>query len=151
MWEYQRLEPLINEPLKAGSAYFLVNRRWYMEWLQWVGAPSVQSPQMRPADPPLEGGFEMLSQGSVGSSRKKPRASSWTKDRPGQIDNSELLEEKAPQLPSSRHWMSTLTTGLCQRTRGTCCSVGTVEGLPSSVGPSCRLLAEFRWSSMVCL
>ncbi|CAJ1444690.1 unnamed protein product [Effrenium voratum] len=91
--EYQRLEPLINEPLKAGSAYFLVNRRWYMEWLQWVGAPSVQSPQMRPADPPLEGGFEMLSQGSVGSSRKKPRASSWTKDRPGQIDNSELLEE----------------------------------------------------------
>lgn len=98
--EYKQLEPLINEPLKAGSSYFLVNQRWYMEWLQWVGAPSVQSPQMRPADPPLEGDdFPLLgsisaSQESTSTTRRtRQRTGSWTKDRPGQIDNTALLEE----------------------------------------------------------
>lgn len=98
--ELRRMENLINEPLKAGSSYFLVNQRWYKEWLQWVGAPSVQSPQMRPADPPLDGddlpllGPISASQDSSTTQRRtRQRTGSWTKDRPGQIDNSFLLEE----------------------------------------------------------
>ncbi|CAE7728106.1 Usp15, partial [Symbiodinium pilosum] len=77
-----------------GSSYFLVNRRWYTEWLQWVGHPSVQSPQLRPADPPLIADGLDLSQGSAGGSTDglRPRTHSWTKDRPGEIDNRDLLE-----------------------------------------------------------
>ncbi|CAE7604320.1 UBP11 [Symbiodinium natans] len=90
--EYRRIDPLMKQPLKAGSSYFLVNRRWYTEWLQWVGHPSVQSPQLRPADPPLIDGLD-LSQGAGGSTDGlRPRTHSWTKDRPGEIDNRELLE-----------------------------------------------------------
>jgi len=98
--EYKRVEALTSAPLKAGSSYFLVNRRWYTEWLQWVGHPIVQSPHQRPsADPllptsdslPLDGNGPDV--GSPQNSAKRTRTRSWTKDRPGQIDNTELLEE----------------------------------------------------------
>eukprot|EP00435_Cladocopium_sp_Y103_P018377 s2055_g4.t1 len=98
--EFSLLEPLINEPLKAGSSYFLINQRWYVEWLQWSGAPSVQSPQMRPADPPLEledlgeSGWTLVDTPPT-ARRTRQRTGSWTKDRPGQIDNSPLLEENS--------------------------------------------------------
>eukprot|EP00931_Biecheleriopsis_adriatica_P074322 TRINITY_DN48405_c0_g1_i1.p1 TRINITY_DN48405_c0_g1~~TRINITY_DN48405_c0_g1_i1.p1 ORF type:complete len:949 (+),score=190.68 TRINITY_DN48405_c0_g1_i1:116-2962(+) len=94
--EYKQVEPLMAAPLKAGSSYFLVNRRWYTEWLQWVGHPSMQSPHMRPAADPVLGtpeSFESPSQ-TGGNSAKRTRTRSWTKDRPGKIDNSELLEEE---------------------------------------------------------
>jgi len=89
--EYKRVEPLVREPLKAGSAYFLINRRWYTEWLQWVGHPCVQSPKQRPVPDPLLP--ESPETEARVSSLKRTRAHSWIKDRPGQIDNTELLEE----------------------------------------------------------
>jgi len=94
--EYERVEPLVREPLRAGSAYFLINRRWYTEWLQWVGHPCVQSPKTRPVTGPLlpeDLDNNADTESPVISASKRTRTRSWTKDRPGQIDNSELLEE----------------------------------------------------------
>lgn len=91
--EFQQVEPLASAPLKAGSAYFLINRRWYTAWLQWVGHPSMQSPKAQPAPDPHVPPIDGLLTESPRTGSKRTRAISWTKDRPGQIDNSDLLEE----------------------------------------------------------
>lgn len=90
------MEPLVAAPLKAASTYFLINRRWYTEWQQWVGHPCVQSPQLRPAPDPDVSRIltpERQRPDAVDSpANKRSRAHSWTKERPGQIDNYVLLE-----------------------------------------------------------
>lgn len=95
--EYKIVETLIAKPLKAGGSYFLVNRRWYTEWLQWVGHPIVQSPKVGPAPEPMISTPERLDDSLTLDGPQegvtRARTGSWTKDRPGQIDNTELLEE----------------------------------------------------------
>lgn len=92
------MEPLVLAQLQAGSTYCLIDRRWYTEWLQWVGHPSVQSPSMGPKADPYRIGSPGMSYdegagaGTPMSAAKRTRTQSWTKDRPGPIDNKELLE-----------------------------------------------------------
>lgn len=128
--EYRQVGPLISAPLAAGASYYLINRRWFVEWLQWVGHPDTQSPKMRPLPDPLPLGAEVYGGGSpssalsppqlaglqqppaspagglagvagvaggamdapTSSAAKRTRTHSWTKDRPGPIDNAELLD-----------------------------------------------------------
>jgi len=71
--------------LQAGRHYFIINRRWRLEWLQWIGHPGVQSPKMGPAPDP------MLPEDVQGLTMKRQR--SWTKERPGPIDNHALLDD----------------------------------------------------------
>lgn len=94
--EHKRVQPLVSAPLKVGAAYYLINRKWYTEWQQWVCHPDTQSPQMRPAQDPScltpDRHFSDDAESSPINSAKRVRTLSWTKDRPGQIDNSVLLE-----------------------------------------------------------
>lgn len=82
--------------LKAGTAYFLISNRWYTEWLEWVGHVCVQSPKMGPAKDPTMPSFGLdLDGGSGAYPDEQPQIAtslSWTKDRPGPIDNAILLE-----------------------------------------------------------
>lgn len=75
------------EGLKAGNSYCLINRKWHVEWLQWVGDPKVQSPKMGRAPDPMH---------FLDDNGPPPppltRERSWTKDRPGPIDNAGLLD-----------------------------------------------------------
>eukprot|EP00928_Gymnodinium_smaydae_P009295 TRINITY_DN13455_c0_g1_i1.p1 TRINITY_DN13455_c0_g1~~TRINITY_DN13455_c0_g1_i1.p1 ORF type:complete len:981 (-),score=219.43 TRINITY_DN13455_c0_g1_i1:51-2882(-) len=68
---------------EAGNNYFLIDQKWYIEWLQWVGHHSAQSPKHGPMPEP----------GSPSGAQLLQRSRSWTKDRPGPIDNSSLLED----------------------------------------------------------
>lgn len=93
--EFKKVDPLVRAPIKAGCHYYLVSRRWYTEWLSWVGHQSVQSPQMRPSQEPNLPTLERQDSEGVGSASqpKRTRTHSWSKEGPGKIDNSELLEE----------------------------------------------------------
>lgn len=85
-------KPQAADGLIAGHAYCLINRKWHVQWLQWVGDRSVQSPKHGPS-PDLPLGDSPMSPGAssaAGSAVRRER--SWTKDRPGPIDNSDLLE-----------------------------------------------------------
>lgn len=86
-----------SEGLQDGRSYCLLDRRWYVEWLQWVGDRSVQSPKHGPMDMKLDG---LLPLG---------RERSWTKDRPGPIDNSGLLSTSdtnklQPSISEHQHY-----------------------------------------------
>lgn len=70
-----------SQELHAGRQYCLVDRKWQVEWLQWVGDLSVQSPKHGPID---------LARAADSPSR--PRSMSWEKDRPGPIDNTALMD-----------------------------------------------------------
>lgn len=110
--ELRKVEPLINQALVAGGTYYLVNRKWYVEWKQWVGHPEMQSPKMRPMpDPCLSQDYNYSVSPNAGpppdltnfalesasNAPKRTRTHSWTKDRPGPIDNSDLFEEAGLQ------------------------------------------------------
>jgi len=114
--EYRQVEPHISAPLRAGAYYYLINRRWYVEWLQWVGHPDTQSPKLHPMPDPvgLSGEVVLMMEHACGkdkidescpdkalrgggtdsptSAAKRTRTHSWTKERPGPINNRELLE-----------------------------------------------------------
>lgn len=82
--------------LREGSYYFLISSRWHIEWRQWVGHRSTRSPKTGPWPAPVE-----LSAQELLDAPDEPgpqlaltpeRQRSWTKERPGPIDNSGLLD-----------------------------------------------------------
>jgi len=76
--------------LQEGKHYYLINRRWYVEWLQWVGHSSAQSPKLGPSQDLV---FSELEDPSLAP--QLCRQKSWTKDRPGPIDNANLLDSNS--------------------------------------------------------
>eukprot|EP00929_Paragymnodinium_shiwhaense_P013945 TRINITY_DN121797_c0_g1_i1.p1 TRINITY_DN121797_c0_g1~~TRINITY_DN121797_c0_g1_i1.p1 ORF type:complete len:984 (+),score=216.28 TRINITY_DN121797_c0_g1_i1:101-2953(+) len=81
----------------AGRHYYIISRRWMVEWLQWVGHHSVQSPKHAPLpDPGMPDDVVLVSRSpeksddSTGGMLTRQR--SWTKERPGPIDNKSLLK-----------------------------------------------------------
>eukprot|EP00933_Yihiella_yeosuensis_P017956 TRINITY_DN14931_c0_g1_i1.p1 TRINITY_DN14931_c0_g1~~TRINITY_DN14931_c0_g1_i1.p1 ORF type:complete len:437 (-),score=60.93 TRINITY_DN14931_c0_g1_i1:316-1605(-) len=75
--EMKAVAQLMKMPLKAGSNYCLVSKKWYAEWQQWVGHGQC-------------GNQEACNDQQA---FKRQRTESQTKKKPGPIDNSELLEE----------------------------------------------------------
>eukprot|EP00933_Yihiella_yeosuensis_P015642 TRINITY_DN13583_c4_g1_i1.p1 TRINITY_DN13583_c4_g1~~TRINITY_DN13583_c4_g1_i1.p1 ORF type:complete len:448 (-),score=94.03 TRINITY_DN13583_c4_g1_i1:254-1558(-) len=67
--EMERVEQLVKMPLKAGCNYFLVSKKWYTEWQQWVG----------------------YCQNVEQKSSKRQRTESEGTKRPGRIHNLDLL------------------------------------------------------------
>uniref|UniRef100_A0A7S1FB39 Ubiquitin carboxyl-terminal hydrolase n=1 Tax=Noctiluca scintillans TaxID=2966 RepID=A0A7S1FB39_NOCSC len=88
---YRELEQKFQqEGLEAGQHYYLINRKWQIEWLQWVGHNSTRSPSMGCSpDPDVD-------MDGLGSPSGRNR-SSFTKERPGPIDNAVLLEAPSSQ------------------------------------------------------
>mmetsp|Transcript_30500 Transcript_30500/g.55691 ORF Transcript_30500/g.55691 Transcript_30500/m.55691 type:complete len:937 (+) Transcript_30500:223-3033(+) len=91
--------------LQAGREYYLISRKWYVEWLQWVGHHSVQSPKIGPSAPPLnvKSSLEVIREDASPHPPSPARSSSFggssslrkfSKERPGPIDNRTLLEEE---------------------------------------------------------
>jgi len=91
--------------LQAGREYYLISRKWYVEWLQWVGHHSVQSPKIGPSAAPLnvKSSLEVIREDVSPHPPSPARSSSFTgssslrkfsKERPDKIDNRTLLEEE---------------------------------------------------------
>lgn len=85
--------------MQEGDTLNLLNQKWYLEWLKWVGHSSVQSPSHGPSLPPLDDPMDLDEGGSPGlagdgsPSAIRRRTSSFRRgERPGPIDNKPLLE-----------------------------------------------------------
>eukprot|EP00927_Polykrikos_kofoidii_P031448 TRINITY_DN27036_c0_g2_i1.p1 TRINITY_DN27036_c0_g2~~TRINITY_DN27036_c0_g2_i1.p1 ORF type:complete len:943 (+),score=177.45 TRINITY_DN27036_c0_g2_i1:22-2829(+) len=111
----QEQKDQMSSGLQAGKHYYLLNRRWHVAWLQWVGHYSVQSPKHGPVGP-VEGvpvasldedatdvTMSICDGPATSPMIRRPR--SWTKERPGPITNEGLLD---PLDPSS------LARNLCE-------------------------------------
>mmetsp|Transcript_38868 Transcript_38868/g.91496 ORF Transcript_38868/g.91496 Transcript_38868/m.91496 type:complete len:920 (+) Transcript_38868:303-3062(+) len=86
----------------AGRDYYLVSRKWHLEWLQWVGHHSVQSPKIGPSASPIK--LDVIREEASTPPPSPARSSSltgsnslqrFTKERPGPIDNGILLTDDA--------------------------------------------------------
>lgn len=102
--EYERLLSAQSRlgGLQVGSKHYLLNRKWFVQWLQWVGHPSAQARgegRLVRTQSATQG--EDLSEPTLRRGQSMPevpnptlvRMRSWTKDQPGPIDNELLLEE----------------------------------------------------------
>lgn len=81
--------------MQDGDTLNLLNQKWYLEWLKWVGHSSVQSPSHGPSQPPLDDLMHLDEGGGDGPpAASRRRTSSFRRgERPGPIDNKPLLED----------------------------------------------------------
>lgn len=115
--EYERLRSVQGRcgGLQVGNEYYLLNRKWFVQWLQWVGHPSAQAKGarrdicgelsagagrlLRAKSVTLDENIDEalpLRLSSVPEVPSLQRTRSWTKDQPGRIDNEILLEDGNP-------------------------------------------------------
>eukprot|EP00930_Biecheleria_cincta_P019418 TRINITY_DN14824_c0_g1_i1.p1 TRINITY_DN14824_c0_g1~~TRINITY_DN14824_c0_g1_i1.p1 ORF type:complete len:963 (-),score=169.05 TRINITY_DN14824_c0_g1_i1:32-2920(-) len=71
--------------LKSGQHYFLIGRKWYVQWLEWAG---LQSTQNLKRETSLDALMSLENTPEAQPSLKH----SWSKERPGPIDNSGLFD-----------------------------------------------------------